>query len=297
MGLLMLKFEKNIVCLYGDKGLKWLENLPFLVSSFSKGWDLSDLKVFDNLSYNYVLSGFQKDKAIVLKLGLDVENLRKEVRALKYFKKVGAVEVIEDAEGALLLEYVKPGYSLKQFFPDRDEESVLIASGVIHKLHLAAKEDFGGFPTIRDWLKSLDKPCEMFAEQLGRARMLRDELLETMGTSILLHGDLHHKNILAHGNEWKIIDPKGVVGELAYDVGCFIRNPLIDLPNHPDCIDILKNRIRAFSKNLSLDAQRITKWCYVQTMLSVVWAHEDNLDYEDVSQSLVYFQQLLDQNL
>jgi len=112
---------------------------------------------------------------------------------------------------------------------------------------------------------------------LIKARTLRDELLNTTDAPILLHGDLHHDNILAHDNNWKVIDPKGVIGELSYEVGCFIRNPLDDLPSHSDSLKIITNRINAFSKNLILDPDRIAKWCFVQAVLATVWSLEDNI--------------------
>ncbi len=287
-------FTHNITSIYGNKGQEWLGNLPNTVSAFSKRWDLSGLKPFDNLSYNYVLSGFQEDLPIILKLGIDTGVLNREVMALEAFKGFGAVEVINQADGALLLECASPGYSLKQFFPDRDAEAIIIVSGIINKLHQAPKPASNDFPPIKDWLVSLDKPYAIFEEYLVKARVLRNELLNTMETSILLHGDLHHENILAHGAEWKIIDPKGVMGERAYEVGCFMRNPLHDLQNHLDCLSILKNRISAFSKYLNLDPKRIAKWFYVQTMLSIIWSYEDNLSYEDTLKSLLHLDQLLD---
>jgi streptomycin 6-kinase len=29
---------------------------------------------------------------------------------------------------------------------------------------------------------------------------------------VLLHGDLHQDNILSQGDDWLVIDPKGVIG-------------------------------------------------------------------------------------
>ena len=43
-------------------------------------------------------------------------------------------------------------------------------------------------------------------------------------------------------------------------------------------LKIITNRINAFSKNLNLDPDRITKWCFVQAVLATVWALEDNVD-------------------
>ena len=62
-------FEKNILGIYKDKGREWLTNLPITVENIANEYNLSDLKPLGNLSYNYVLSGFQNTKPIILKLG------------------------------------------------------------------------------------------------------------------------------------------------------------------------------------------------------------------------------------
>ncbi len=306
----MKMFENNIINTYGDAGRKWLADLPRMVNDLALRWNLSGLKPIDNLSYNYVLSGFQGVQPIVLKLGFDINGLSAEALALKAFKGQGAVKVLDQTNGALLLEGVTPGHSLKQFFPNRDTEAIAIASEVIRILHSIPKINLKEFPTINDWLTSLDTDYEILKQHLPRARTLRDELLNTMDTPILLHGDLHHDNILfchpecisgsremlnqvQHDNGWKIIDPKGVMGELAFEVGCFIRNPLDDLPNHYDCLAIITNRIDEFSKNLRLDPNRIVKWCYVQTVLAAVWAMEDNMPHQNVFKTLSHFDLLL----
>jgi streptomycin 6-kinase len=254
---------------------------------------LSDLNPVKNLSYNYVLSGFQGEQPIVLKLGHDTKGLNVEATALKAFKGHGVVDVIDQADGALLIERAIPGHSLKEFFPNREDEATAITIEVIKKLHSAPRINQKGFPTIKDWLTALDKPCDQLGLSLIKARTLRDELLNTTDAPILLHGDLHHDNILPHNNNWKVIDPKGVIGELSYEVGCFIRNPLDDLPNDPDSLKIITNRINTFSKNLNLDSDRIAKWCFVQTVLSAVWMIEDNFDPERIIETLSYFDLLL----
>ena len=66
-------FQSNITNVYGEKGKTWLDELPELVTAISSRLDLRDLKEFTNLTYNYVLSGFQGEEPIILKLGLDSE--------------------------------------------------------------------------------------------------------------------------------------------------------------------------------------------------------------------------------
>ena len=110
-------FEKNILGIYKDKGREWLTNLPITVENIANEYNLSDLKPLGNLSYNYVLSGFQNTKPIILKLGLDINALKQEATTLKIFAGFGAIQVLAADDGMLLLERAIPGISLKSYFP------------------------------------------------------------------------------------------------------------------------------------------------------------------------------------
>jgi streptomycin 6-kinase len=55
---------------------------------------------------------------------------------------------------------------------------------------------------------------------------LFDELLSSSSSPVLLHGDLHHMNILKSQNTWKPIDPKGVAGEPSYGICALMLNPI-----------------------------------------------------------------------
>jgi streptomycin 6-kinase len=261
------------------------------------------LKEVTNLTYNYVLSGFRGDNPIILKLGLDNANLKQEAFALKCFAGCGAVKMLAEDEGMLLLERAIPGISLKSYFPDQEHESIEIACVVMQKLHQVNIPENHNFPHIKDWLMALDRHCEEFTTKqprtgsprfarddellnyLQKAKKLRDELLQTSEVDVLLHGDLHHDNILQNGENWLVIDPKGVIGEPAYEVAAFIRNPIPELLNHADAPNIIHNRVTRFAELFELPSQRILDWCFVQAVLAWVWALEDDCDAS-------YFQQL-----
>lgn len=153
----MNTFHSNIMNIYGEKGQAWLDDLPQLVASISSKLGLHDLKEVTNLSYNYVLSGFQGDTPIILKLGLDSEALEREAFALKCFAGWGTVKVLAKEEGMLLLERAVPSTSLKYYFPTKEKESIEIACGIIKKLHKASITGAHHFPHVKDWLTALDK--------------------------------------------------------------------------------------------------------------------------------------------
>jgi streptomycin 6-kinase len=271
-------FHSNIINIYGEKGKAWLDALPELVAAIASRLDLRDLKEVTNLTYNYVLSGFQGDNPIILKASLDSEGLAREAFALKCFAGYGAVKVLVEDNGMLLLERAIPGISLKSYFPNQEHESIEIACGVMKKLHQANIPTTHNFPHIKDWLAALDKDWSIPDEYLQKARMLRDQLLQTSKPDVLLHGDLHHDNILQNGENWLVIDPKGVIGEPVYEVAAFIRNPIPELLNHIDAPHIIHNRVSRFAAALELPECRIIDWCFVQAVLVWVWALEDGCD-------------------
>jgi streptomycin 6-kinase len=271
-------FHSNIISIYGRKGKAWLNELPQIVSAISSRLDLRDLKSATNLTYNYVLSGFQGDSPIILKLGIDHEALTREAFALRCFEGCGAVHVLAEDKSMLLLERAVSGTSLKSYFPDQEHESIEIACVVMQKLHQASIPKHHNFPHIKDWLTALDKDWSIPDGYLKKARNLRDQLLKTADLDVLLHGDLHHDNILQNGNDWLVIDPKGLIGERSYEVAAFIRNPMPELLNYADAPTIIHNRITHFAELIKLPSQRILDWCFVQAVLSWVWAIEDGCD-------------------
>lgn len=73
-----------------------------------------------------------------------------------------------------------------------------------------------------------------------------------------------------------IIDPKGVIGEPAYEVAAFIRNPIPELLALPNVKAVISHRISTFARFFALDERRIAQWCFVQAVLAHVWTIEDN---------------------
>jgi len=73
---------------------------------------------------------------------------------------------------------------------------------------------------------------------------------------------------------WLAIDPKGVVGELEYEVGALLRNP-VELPDIVTNPAIIERRIGTVSARLGRDADRVLCWAFAQAVLSATWLVED----------------------
>lgn len=270
--------KKNIISIYDNESRKRWGNLPEIICKTAEKYNLSDLEPVNNMAFNYVTSGYRSEKPIILKLGLDNEALMLETTALKCFYGYGAIKVLAEDKGMLLLERALPGITLKSYFPTRERESIEIACRVMQKLHKARIPESHGLPHVKDRLAALDKDLQIPFDYLNRARKLRDRLLETAGPDVLLHGDLHHDNILQYGNDWSVIDPKGVIGDAAYEAAVFIINPMPELLNIDNPLGIIQNRIECFASLLDIPAKRIFDCCFVQAVLCWIWALEDGCD-------------------
>src|SRR5207244_12927321 len=100
------------------------------------------------------------------------------------------------------------------------------------------------------------------------------DLLASMSEPALLHGDLHYGNILADGpHSWRAIDPKGLVGEPAYEVGAVLLN---EIPAGAAAAPILARRVDQLAEALGFDRARPRGWGLAQAVLSAWWSFEDH---------------------
>ncbi len=80
---------------------------------------------------------------------------------------------------------------------------------------------------------------------------------------------------------WLAIDPKGVIGEPAYETGALLRNRLPDVHDVPQAIRILTRSIDQLAEELDLNRTRVRDWAMAQAMLSAWWVVEDNGSFSE----------------
>ena len=260
-----------------------MQKIQDIVIVLSRLWKLNNLRPLaeGRLVNNYLCIAYSAEYNcdVVLKILLWHDARKYEAAALRYFDGHGCVELLAyNAEHhALLLPYLRPGETLRSLFPEHDEAATHILVKIIKQLHACTytAKDAALFPTVAEWIKALDNTYAHIPEQLlSNARTLAKHLLSKKSAEYLLHGDLHHENIVRAGADWVSIDPKGVVGEAEYEFGAFIRNPIPDLILQNDVQRIIKKRIELCSQLSGYDAQRIADWAFVQAVLSACWVHE-----------------------
>ena len=102
------------------------------------------------------------------------------------------------------------------------------------------------------------------------------ELLAMPQDQTVLHGDIHHDNILDAGPRgWIAIDPKGLYGERGYDYANTFCNPDIAIATAPGQI---ARRIEVISAAANLEPRRLLKWVLAYAGLSAAWSLDEGAD-------------------
>ena len=270
-------FTQTIISLYGEKGQVWLDRLPDTIAAYAQRYNLEQLSPMSSMKFNYVARGYQKQRQIVVKLGLDEQSLAREAAYLTLVEGSG-VEIIAYDATMLLMGCAVPGASLKQYFPDKDRQAMHIMCALVKKLHATPIPQKHDFPHIADILSRLDRPADIPHAFVAKACRIRDSLLASVQQDVLLHGDLHHDNILQHGDRWVIIDPKGYVGDPVFELAAYLSNPIPELLQHDTAHTIIAERIKICAQRLNFPEQRIKNWLYVKSVLCWAWALDDGLD-------------------
>lgn len=288
---------ERVLALRGPAGASWVHRWPAIIATCAERWSLQVGLPFANLSYNFVAPAQRADgSAAVLKVCFPDREFFTEAEALRLFEGRAAVKLLEvdlDA-GAMLLEKIEPGTSLITL---DDGVATSAAASVMQRLWRPVPAQHR-FPAVADWAAGLGRLRERFGGGTGplphrlvkEAERLFPELLASAAPPVLLHGDLHHGNVLAARREpWLAIDPKGIIGEPAFDTAALLHNPeKLLTASHP--ARLLARRVDQLSEHLGFDPQRIRGWGIAQGVLAAYWGLEDG---GQVWEQALYCAQLL----
>ncbi len=160
---------------------------------------------------------------------------------LKIYNGNGAISLVRHEGNVQLLERavsIEGQPTLEQMvLTGRDDDATHIICDVIEKLHAQIK----GKPLPQSYTRFADRMTEML-KYMHEGRVASGELplfqeghhvaqalvQQQKPTEMLLHGDLHHFNLLFSANRgWLAIDPKGIFGPRAYEYVIALCNPTL----------------------------------------------------------------------
>ncbi len=269
---------------FGSADPQWIENVPDTLYECIEKWQLREIEVVADLSINFLCYAKSSYGDVVLKIEGPHPERRTEMIALGLYNGRYACCPLEiDYErGAILLERILPGTTLRR--GATEEEQLRIGARLIRDLPIPVDSDVL-LPRYRDWLdnavrtvKENHRPSMSFKNSIDAAVELAEEISMTEG--YLLHGDLHHNNILLDSNgEWRVIDPQGVRGAPVLECGRFIQNHSVDGDDNL-CLEKAHATINYLSA--ALEQSKRTVWIafYILHVLSFCWGYEMNYTRE-----------------
>ncbi len=272
--------KKMVINANGQIGERWYNNLTHTVEILQKHWSLSSIEPVSNMSWNYVAYAQQEGHPVVLKISADATSIENEYQALHHFSGHGVINVIDynPKFQALLLQQAVPGTLLKIDHSKNIDTAIRIYADIVKKLSLPTHTKHT-FQHVKEWCAVIDDihDSRIPLDYIKKAKTIRQWLFETMTDEYICHGDLHLENIIKHENHWVAIDPKGVVGEIAFEAAAF---DLLDKNEEKssEATALLKERIQELSTALTIPSRRLTAWIFLRVMLSIQWFVEDKGD-------------------
>ncbi len=190
----------------------------------------------------------------------------------------GAARVLAREGEALLLERATGARSLAEMArggADNEATRILCAAG--ERLHAARSSPPP--PTLvplETWFRQLWPTAEAQGGLYARAAAAARALLAEPREVSVVHGDLHHGNVLDFGERgWLAIDPKGLIGERSYDYPHIIMNPDVETATAPGR---LARRVEVISEAARVEPRRLLTWIVAYAGLSASWTLGDGDD-------------------
>lgn len=263
-------------------------------------WGLDNLAPISDSPSSRVYRGRQDDRSIIVKIlkpaGLDE---MPGMDFLRWRDGDGAVGVLGQQDHAYLLEDGGT-HTLRDYYHHRgDRESILEVRNAVRRLHADCAVPYP--PT----LVPLDRHFQALfnAEEGGMpgkqesgllqwAKHLALQLLASQTNIRPLHGDIHHGNLVSMKPDigWKAIDPKGLIGDPAYDYANIFGNPV----DEPDTVLVPERCLRLAHElywqpdrgselyDRDLTKLKLLRYAAVHSVLSACWSLEGDPAAEDV---------------
>jgi len=182
---------------------------------------------------------------------------------------------VDRERGWMLLERLEPGATLLTL--PGEEPRIQAVCSVAQGLWSVPLERGEGLPHIRERFGLLKDVMER--EDLRSEPALMDlvvkagqvfEAIQDDSQDRILHGDLHHFNIINDGQRWAAIDAKGVIGNPLYDLGAYLRNPLVqaERPSWDELVDL---RVAGFAEALGVEKALVAQWGFCVAVLRALW--------------------------
>jgi streptomycin 6-kinase len=186
----------------------------------------------------------------------------------------GAARVLEHEGDALLLERaLGPGSLAEMARSGQDDEASRILCAAAAGLHAPRQGAPPDLVPLGRWFRTLEPAAAAHGGILARAAAAAGELLADPRDVVVLHGDLHHGNVLDFGARgWLAVDPKGLAGERGFEFANLFCNPDREAAL---ATGRLARQVEVVADAAGLERGRLLQWILAFAGLSAAWSLED----------------------
>lgn len=284
----------HVVAMCGAKGEVWFEELPSLIADLEGQWNIRVGNPFPGIEYNFVAEAVRDDGIpVVVKIAppFETTEIFGEAKHLRLHNGVSAVRLLaEDRDRyAILLERALPGRGLRECFDSDPLASIKPAIDVLKKILQPPPSDMADVPTLDEWFDGFRAyPGTGFPEgPAEQAFEIYERLSAKPGTARYLHGDFHPGNIVSATREpFQMIDPKGIVGVVGYDIAVFLLNLERWQRKSPDLNEIVNSAVSQFAESFDLTEREVREWVFAHMVIGAWWNFQDMPDLYDSALAL-----------
>lgn len=205
----------------------------------------------------------------MLKIAREEEE-RRGGAVMAWWNGDGAARVLARHGEALLLERAHGPRSLAAMVAaGKDDEASRILCEVTMRLHRPRPGPRPELVPLTRWFEALAAAARTRGGLLAEANAMAQALLSDPRDIVVLHGDIHHGNVLDGGERgWLAIDPKGLSGERTFDFVNILRNPDPGTALTPGRF---QRQVAVLATAASVERQRLLDWTLAFAGLSAAW--------------------------
>jgi streptomycin 6-kinase len=190
---------------------------------------------------------------------------------MRWWDGIGAPIVIGYKGDAIWMFRAEDSRSLADMARNgQDDEASRIICEVAAKLHRPRKKlRLPDLVPLQQWFSDLQPAARSHGGILVRSAAAARDLLSSPQEVWVLHGDIHHGNVLDFGNlGWCAIDPKALIGERGFDFANIFCNPDFETATAPGR---LARQASVVAEAARLDRARLMRWILAYAGLSAAW--------------------------